>query len=180
MLQPFLIVEGKSCAGVTADAENQAIRGGATLVRVRRELHARAKDYKIPEAEGPDLFSFVFSCTITPQVATTWVHWCHHSGSADTYHMNRISEHLMSRHHELIDLRRNLHNIMDWGGLERRESNSKLVSALMLVEKSKASLPSRTISPAKSHSGTTQTSSSPRSNWTKKKKSNLDNSISHD
>ena len=155
MIHPFLLVEGKSRAGVAADAENQAIRGGATLVRARRELHARVLLDKNAEPEGPDFSSFVFSCTITPQVATIWVHWCHHAGSVDTYHMNEVSDHLLSRHNELISLRQNVHNIMDWGGLTRLEANKKLISDLFLVEKSKNALTSHT--KPTSQSNTSQT-----------------------
>lgn len=43
---PFLIIEGKSNRGSTADAENQALRGGSTLVRARRLLNGFAGGWK--------------------------------------------------------------------------------------------------------------------------------------
>ena len=98
----FLIIEGKSHAGSSAVAENQARRGGATLVKAARKLQAilqegsassiidDAPDLEELEAPGspgtsvaqlkqkrvikPDLNTFVFSVTISPLHFTVWVH----------------------------------------------------------------------------------------------------------
>ncbi|KAI4101718.1 MAG: hypothetical protein LQ339_004952 [Xanthoria mediterranea] len=149
ILHPFLIIEGKSNRGSTADAENQAPRGGSTLVRARRLLNGFAGGWKT--TPGADHQSFVFSMTIDPRVATIWLHWCEvrvrekkpvrekDIGKAkqpaagdeedededelyyETYHMNQMSQYLLSDADHARSCRRELHNIMDWGCGDRMD-----------------------------------------------------------
>ena len=92
MHRPFLILEGKSYSGLSATAENQARRGGATLVKASRALWAIVEDESstLPdlsdqEAKGlaekdgiypikPNLKPFVSSITISPTNFSIWVH----------------------------------------------------------------------------------------------------------
>lgn len=100
----FLIVEAKTDDRPAAEAENQCIRGGAAMVRNRRDwnLIAEGKDPKvyptIPSASakpsantpipssaskstittsafGPDANSWAFTLALTPQVSTMHVVW---------------------------------------------------------------------------------------------------------
>ncbi|KAI4269122.1 MAG: hypothetical protein L6R38_007582 [Xanthoria sp. 2 TBL-2021] len=152
---PFLIIEGKSNRGSIADAENQALRGGSTLVRARRLLNGFARGWKM--TSGADHESFLFSMTIDPRVATIWLHWCEvrvrekkaggekNSGKGkepavrddeedegetfyETYHMNQISQYLLSDTDHARSCRRELHNIMDWGCSDRMDEIRKVMT----------------------------------------------------
>ncbi|KAL8754873.1 MAG: hypothetical protein Q9199_004036 [Rusavskia elegans] len=151
---PFLIIEGKSNRGSIADAENQALRGGSTLVRARRLLNGFARGWKM--TSGADHESFVFSMTIDPRVATIWLHWCEvrvrekmavaekNTGKAkepaardeeeeeetfyETYHMNQMSQYLLSDTDHARSCRRELHNIMDWGCGDRMDEIRKVMA----------------------------------------------------
>ncbi|KAL8847194.1 MAG: hypothetical protein Q9221_007756 [Calogaya cf. arnoldii] len=69
---PVLFIEGKSNRGNVVGTENQALRGGSTLVRARSLLNGYASGWKV--APGADHDSFVFSMTIDT-MATIWLHW---------------------------------------------------------------------------------------------------------
>lgn len=73
LLYPFLIFEGKGARGSLAEAENQAIRGGATLVYARRILNHKAG---LPHSTGLDKQSFAFPMTLDCYTAHVWVRWC--------------------------------------------------------------------------------------------------------
>lgn len=88
MHHPFLVVEEKSDAGSVATAEDQARRAGATLVNASRELQAAVGE--LPDLEGPDEDSFVFSCTTSPSGVQIWVHWYEGPSTKQLFHMNLI------------------------------------------------------------------------------------------
>ena len=121
----FLIVEGKPYNGVKADAENQVRRGGATLVNAARTLRGiveKDADKDDPDADAPDENSFVFSVVMSPDVVEFWVHWYEGKGQrqeADVgkYHMNRLASRNLVEEDNRKDIRRMMHNIMEWGGI---------------------------------------------------------------
>ena len=133
LLYPFLIFEGKGARGSLADAENQAIRGGATLVYARRILNHKAG---LPHSIGPDMQSFAFSMTLDCYTATVWVHWCEvlpmeadidiEDGTFiakeyyESYHMDSLVSCHFYNPKNVQDLMRTLNNILDWGCLQRK------------------------------------------------------------
>ena len=133
VIHPFLIFEGKAARGSLADAENQAIRGRATLVYARRILNHNAG---LPHFTGPDKQSFAFSMTLDCYGARIWVHWCEvqprkgPAGAEDntflaneyyeTYHMDPLASYNFSKVEDVGDLAITLNNILDWGCLQRK------------------------------------------------------------
>jgi hypothetical protein len=99
------------------DARCQARRGGAALVYARRQFNGLASCS--PESNGPDWSSFVFSCTINPDTAYIYVHWCEREDDQLSWHMSKISAHLLDEEEDIKALRRNIDNILDWGVLNR-------------------------------------------------------------
>ena len=145
---PFLILEGKSHSGSSATAENQARRGGATLVKASRALWAILEgniptlpDLSDQEAEGiadtgndeihpvkPDLKSFVFSITMSPTNFSIWVHWYdmgnHH------YHMNLVESWSLHNSKGPAQIRWAWHNIIEFGVWTRRAQNDDLLESI--------------------------------------------------
>ena len=118
MAHPFLIIEGKADSGSSVEAEDQARRGGATLVNAARQLRATVED--LPDIPGPDEQSFVFSITMSPKLLEVWVHWYEGPSATQTFHMNKVSSFLLEgdcKH--LGAIRQKLHNIIEWGALNR-------------------------------------------------------------
>ena len=151
MVHPYFIVEGKTAKGDLADAENQAIRGGAALVYTRRLLNAKAR---IKDVVGPDRNSFVYSMTMDTNIARIWLNWCEvlvkkkkQNGDEDdgegppaveelyeTYHMNALYTALLENEEMLTELRKRLNNIIDWGCIQRVTEIEKLLSRIYRIE----------------------------------------------
>ena len=72
---PFFLVECKMWK--IEDAENQAARGGTTLVNARRKFNAQdpGLEQRQKTVPGADLDSFAFSMALTPAQAHLFVHW---------------------------------------------------------------------------------------------------------
>lgn len=70
MEHPFFLVKGKSNKGDIGDAENQARRGGATLVAAARRHIGEPAD-----EVGVDQRTFVCSSTINPSIMDIYLHW---------------------------------------------------------------------------------------------------------
>ena len=149
----FLIIEGKSQAGSSAVAENQARRGGATLVKAARKLRAilqegstsssnnEAPDLEELEAPGspgtsvaqlkqkqaikPDLNTFVFSVTISPLHFTVWVHW--YDEGNQLYHMNLVDSFAIKGAKGPNPIRWAMHNIVQWGANDRASQHAQLI-----------------------------------------------------
>ena len=117
MENPFLIVEGKPDSGSAAEAQNQARRGGATLVNAARMLRATVEE--LPDIEGPDERSFVFSFTMSPMGAEFWVHWYQGPAEKQVFHMNRIASHSLYGYDNIDGIRQKLHNVIEWGAITR-------------------------------------------------------------
>ena len=147
LLYPFLIFEGKGARGSLADAENQAIRGGATLVYARRILNHKAG---LPHSAGPDKQSFAFSMTLDCYTAHIWVHWCEVQPKEapvdaedntflaneyyETYHMDSLLNCDFSKLEDVQDLTRTLNNILDWGCLQRKREVDYVLETLKRKE----------------------------------------------
>ncbi|KAL8931863.1 MAG: hypothetical protein Q9211_006682 [Gyalolechia sp. 1 TL-2023] len=111
---PFFIVEGKSYQGNLLDAQNEACRGGATLVGSARRLLSTLGE---PDIVGPDTRTFVFSATLSPGLMDIWVHWAlvPVPGALPLYHMNKLMSKAIDDEENFSHLRKSLHNILDWG-----------------------------------------------------------------
>ena len=143
LLYPFFIIEGKGNEGSLADAENQAARGGATLVYARRILNHKAG---LPHSPGPDKQSFAFSMTLDAYTARVWVHWCEvlpRGADVDnedrtfltnkyyeTYHMDALASYAFFNPEDVQDLKRTLNNILDWGCLQRKREIDDVLETL--------------------------------------------------
>lgn len=130
---PFLIVEGKADRGSIAEAENQACRGGATLVNAARRLRTMVSQ---PEVVGADERTFVFSCVMSPFVIEVRVHWCEVKANNECeYHMNVVASSSINDDEGLIRLRRVLHNILEWGCIDRYKELEHLHAELYEYER---------------------------------------------
>ena len=111
---PFFIFEGKSNQGNHHGAQNQARRGGAELVYAARLLRTKLN---MPEvSQGPDSHTYVYSCTITPDLLMLWVHWAEVMPQKTLYHMSRLKSFLLYDDKEsFARIRLALHNILEWG-----------------------------------------------------------------
>ncbi|KAL8909957.1 MAG: hypothetical protein Q9171_004723 [Xanthocarpia ochracea] len=111
---PFFLIEGKSYQGSLLDAQNQACRGGATLVSAARRLLATLNQ---PDIVGPDTRTFVFSATLSPGLMDIWVNWAEvpSPGALPNYHMNQLMSKAIADEEQFGQLRKTLHNILDWG-----------------------------------------------------------------
>ncbi|KAL8651195.1 MAG: hypothetical protein Q9210_003396 [Variospora velana] len=129
---PFLIIEGKSDRGSPLEAANQACRGGAALVRTARLLRARLGE---ADVQGADLRTFVFSATLSPGLIELWVHWAEvpapKEGEITVFHMTKLSSKALDDEHDFGQVRRMLHNILDWGCGARFDQLEPLYEAIM-------------------------------------------------
>ncbi|KAI4242039.1 MAG: hypothetical protein L6R40_004266 [Gallowayella cf. fulva] len=113
----FLIGEGKTDGGSAAAAEDQARRAGATLVHAHRDLIASIRF--VPDAPGLDLETYVFSFTMSPQGLAFWIHRYEGPNDVGRYHMTKFDEVAIHGKANLEKIRRNLHNIIEWGSITR-------------------------------------------------------------
>lgn len=132
---PFFVVENKSCERGIAEAENQAIRDGATIVNARLRLQSYSRQGDIP-VKGADPDIFVFSCVWTPDLARMFVHW-HETLEDGTslFHMTKIRHYLMlDDTNGFADLRRDVHSIFDWGLLEYVPAAEKMYQQVVSMQ----------------------------------------------
>jgi len=121
ILYPFLIFEWKSAKGLFAEAHDQARRGGAALVNALAKLTSLAESLKAEQAGSkPDIRTIAFSCVITPNFAHIYVHFrqLRLDGEPEWY-MAKVSGYQTDESDDVRRLRRDIHNILDWGVLER-------------------------------------------------------------
>ena len=114
----FFFIEGKSNGGIMAAAENQARRGGATLVFSMREW---LSEIKVPDVgPGADNRTFVFSATMTPELILIWVHWAEilPDGTVN-YHMDYLESCAFRDDERIPKIRQTIHNIFSWGSTDR-------------------------------------------------------------
>ncbi|KAL9012213.1 MAG: hypothetical protein Q9173_003007 [Seirophora scorigena] len=127
---PFFLIEGKSYQGNFLEAQNQACRGGATLVSAARRLLATLGK---PDTIGPDTRTFVFSATLSPGLMDIWVHWAEIPSpkALPLYHMNKLMSKAIDDEENFGQLRKALHNILDWGCGPRLTELQPLYPAIM-------------------------------------------------
>lgn len=109
----FFIIEDKGPDGPFAHAVTQAIRGGATLVRVMRELRRRA-GYEI-SGMGADYDTFVFTCAWEDGLADIYVSWQEVLPEGEVTHMTWLESYALRKEQDIKEFCRDLHNILDWG-----------------------------------------------------------------
>jgi hypothetical protein len=127
ILYPFLIFEWKSSKGLFSEAKNQARRDGAALVNGLSKLTSLAGS-STEMATKPDQDTMVFSCVISPDFAHIYVHFrqLHQNGKPDWY-MAKVSGYQTDESDDVASLRRDIHNILDWGVLRRSKDIKKLL-----------------------------------------------------
>ncbi|KAL8935161.1 MAG: hypothetical protein Q9216_005560 [Gyalolechia sp. 2 TL-2023] len=109
----FFLIEDKGPDGPYAHAVTQAIRGGATLVRVMRELRRKA-GYE-PSGIGADKETFVFTCAWEHGFAEIYVSWQEVRPEGEITHMTWLESYALRKDQDIKEFCRDLHNILDWG-----------------------------------------------------------------
>lgn len=128
---PFLIIEGKAEGGSSAEARNQACRGGAAVVHCLRLLRSHL-GYK--ESAGADHQTYVFSATYYDGLLELWVHWAEVFAETNTlpvYHMSLVGSRAILDEHHFRKARMALHNILEWGSGPRFEGLEPLYEAIV-------------------------------------------------
>ena len=110
----FFIIEGKSNRGMKIEAENQARRGGASLVNAMRQLLAKIGEPYMTR-DGVDDRNFIFSATLSPGLIGIWVHWVELINGRHTFHMSRLTSLASDNEHQIPEIRKIINNIMSWG-----------------------------------------------------------------
>ena len=132
----FFVIENKGCEHSLEEAENQAIRSGATLVAARRRLNEMA-GLTDSKNVGVDFSSIAFSCAWGTQMASNFVHWCEtRKDSPAIYHMNRIKSYLTGEAENIADFRAHVNNILDFGISPQRKQKLQELEK-MIAEKEK-------------------------------------------
>ena len=115
----FFIIEFKAKGGTIEEAENQACRGGAALVHGMRTFKAKANLTDINPGEKSPCIAF--SMATIPKMAEFFVHWAETVGQTTLYHMNKVGDsYRLDSTKDLIQLRRDIDNVLDWGSLTRK------------------------------------------------------------
>lgn len=116
----FLIVETKS-NGTIEDAENQACRGGASLVCATRLMLRDSDPNGTTTKTGADLASIAFSIALVPTVAHIFCHWAEvKSADEVVYHMHMIEAFAVRNKESAFAFHSAINNILDWGTDERK------------------------------------------------------------
>lgn len=134
----FFIVEAKVASSSIGFAVHQASRGGAALVRANKRLndHAGFTSNKNPPNEDRNI---VMSLALDNRSAILCIHWVETTAEdGDLYHSHIIKEYLFSHDEDIVALRRDVDNVLDWGALTRRNQVKQLIAVL----KTKDRLPS--------------------------------------
>ena len=109
----FAIIEVKGPDIPFAHAQTQALRGGAALVRARRELGMRAG--YAPVEQGPDPKSWLFTIAWMHGYAEIFVSWHETLPEGEADHMHRLESYALHRPDDIKRFRRDFHNVLDWG-----------------------------------------------------------------
>ncbi|KAI4117557.1 MAG: hypothetical protein LQ345_002236 [Seirophora villosa] len=112
----FFVVEGKQDQGSQLEVIKQACRDGAALVHVARLLRERLG---MADVVGADDRTFVFSATISHGLMEVWVHWAEvfppEQQRRPKFHMTLLASKAVNDEKAFRDLKKMLHNILDWG-----------------------------------------------------------------
>ncbi|KAL9007969.1 MAG: hypothetical protein Q9173_006860, partial [Seirophora scorigena] len=112
----FFVVEGQQDQGSQLEAINQACRDGAALVHDARLLR---ECLGMADVVGADDRTFVFSATISHGLMEVWVHWAEvfpkEQQRRPKFHMTLLASKAVNNEKDFRDLKKMLHNILDWG-----------------------------------------------------------------
>ena len=132
---PFFIIEGKSDSGSKAEAENQACRGGAALINAARQLREKI-GAQATEAAGPDEQTYIYSATLSPGLMDIWVHWTEvRTMHRPLFHMHHLESIALRSHGAPGKLRMIIHNILDWGCVDRSPQIHEFYSQIFEYER---------------------------------------------
>lgn len=114
MVHPLFFLEGKSDRGRQGDAENQACRGGGTLVAADRMLRQQSgADIRSP---GADMDTYLFSGTFSVGSIRLWLHWAEVLDDGTVrYHMNKLISKVTDEDNDIIYMSKAIQNILSWG-----------------------------------------------------------------
>ena len=130
LLAPWFLVEGKSYSGSMEEGEVQAMRGGAALNASFRRLDKEAGT--VFKGDGPDERSMVYSLVFGPLYARINIHWAHlKGGEVVAYYTHRLKWYIMANQDAWEEVRKAVHNILDWGAKERRAMVKKILEAIV-------------------------------------------------
>ena len=131
---PFFIIEGKSDSGSKAEAENQARRGGATLINATRILLEKINMQD--EGSGPDQRTYIFSATLSPGLMDFWLHWAEvREGHPPIFHMHLLESVATKSTSAVGKLRKITHNILDWGCADRAPKIKDVYNRMFAYER---------------------------------------------
>ncbi|KAL8733109.1 MAG: hypothetical protein Q9166_002301 [cf. Caloplaca sp. 2 TL-2023] len=121
----FFIVEAKGSEGNMVESENQALRNTSTLVWASRQIQGIAGKRDL-QRTGADTDNIIFSICMTSVATRLFVTWALvEDGEGGTkelgYHMTRLRQYSMVDVGDLIALRKDIENIMDWGLSTRKQ-----------------------------------------------------------
>lgn len=118
IISPFFVIQWKGFAGSMQTAKDQARRDGAAMVYSRRKAMER-----IPLTSAShsylDLASMAFTCVINTEAAHLHIHWAEEAEGKTDWLMAVVKRYHLEEDDNIRDLRRALHNILDWGLSER-------------------------------------------------------------
>lgn len=110
----FFVVEFKGYLGVMGEAHVQARRSGAALVSSMREFKEKAG--LLDEKNNADDGNYVFTLTMTPDMAQMYMHWAAlEANKRVIYHMHLLKSYILTDAEHVTNLRRDVDNVMDWG-----------------------------------------------------------------
>ena len=102
------------------------------LVNAGRKLRERIGE---DDVVGADLRTIVFSATLGPKTMEIWVHWAEVLEAGTEFHMNMLASKSLADKHALPELRRSIHNILDWGCLTRMKELEDLYKRIHIWER---------------------------------------------
>jgi len=129
----FCLLELKSSTGEVEAAKLQLRRGSSAAISALEQLYDKATD---PKAVTPVTVneratrSMMFGYTMTPEAATLYLHWVGGSGNNRKYYTHDLRGYHMREEEQIKMLRRDFHNILDWGVFQRRKQLRDLHDAL--------------------------------------------------
>jgi len=141
LLHPFFAIEKVAADKPIAQAENQCIRVGATIVNARRRLLLMAQSPGWTEIPGADLESFAFSCAWSPDRVILFMHWCEaRQNKPPIFHMSLLHKYDLSDEDGagFIKFRQHIHNILDWGVFTCAPIGEKAVEKIVEARAGKA------------------------------------------
>ena len=118
IISPFFVIQWKGFAGSMQTAKDQARRDGAAMVHSRRKAIERIR-FRDISPDDLDLASIAFSCVINTEAAHVHIHWAEEAEGKTDWLMAVAKRYHLEEDDDIRNLRRTLHNILDWGLSER-------------------------------------------------------------